>query len=156
MRPALSHFAVLILLVSAMVGCVAHEAVLPPTGFARYSDSREFKAVSPEGVVFRVRSEENKPFAELPFWKEALKKRMLDAGYIFLREAPITAVAANDQPGYLLELTAPLGEEDYTYLTAVFVRGKKIVIAEAAGEVTDLDSRRDAILAAIQGLKLDR
>jgi hypothetical protein len=81
---------------------------------------------------------------------------MLDAGYIFLREAPITAVAANDQPGYLLELTAPLGEEDYTYLTAVFVRGKKIVIAEAAGEVTDLDSRRDAILAAIQGLKLDR
>jgi hypothetical protein len=153
MRPALSHFAVLILLLSAMVGCVAHEAVLPPTGFARYSDAREFKAVSPEGVVFRVRSEENKPFAELSFWKEALKKRMLDAGYIFLREAPI---AADDQPGYLLELTAPLGEKDYTYLTAVFVREKKIVIAEAAGEVTDLDSRRDAILAAIQGLDLNR
>jgi hypothetical protein len=153
MRPALSHFAALILSLSAMVGCVAHEAVLPPTGFARYSDSREFKAVSPEGVVFRVRSEENKPFAELSFWKEALKKRMLDAGYIFLREAPI---AADGQQGYLLELTAPLGEKDCTYLTAVFVRGKKIVIAEAAGEVTDLDSRRDAILAAIQGLDLDR
>ncbi len=80
-----------------------------------------------------------------------MKKRMLDAGYIFLNEAPIEADA---QEGYLLELTAPYGQRDYTYLMAVFVRGKKIIIAEAVGEVSDLAARRAAILEAIQNLKL--
>jgi hypothetical protein len=153
MGPALQHFAAIIFILSILVGCTTHEIVSAPAGFARYSDSQEFKAVSPEGIVFRVRHEENKPYADLSFWKEALKKRMLDAGYIFLREASITA---DGQQGYLLELTAPFGEKDYTYLTAIFVRSNKIVIAEAAGEVTDLSARRDGILASIQRLKLDR
>lgn len=121
-----------------------------PAGFARYTKAKEIKAVSPEGVTFRVRSEANKPFAELPFWKEALKKRMLDAGYIFLDDSSVTA---DNREGYLLELTAPYGQLDYTYLMAVFVVGKKIVIVEAAGEVTDLAARREAILAAIGRLK---
>jgi hypothetical protein len=151
MRPAASFIVALLLVLSTSVGCVPLEGVSSPDGFARYTEPGEFKAVSPEGVVYRVRSEDNKPYAELPFWKEALKKRMLDAGYIFLREAPITA---DGQPGYLLELTAPFGQQDYTYLTAVFVRPQKIIIVEAAGEVTDLAGRREAILEAIQGLKL--
>ena len=153
MRPAKILFAALPLLLCLVMGCVhttAGNAERIPAGFAPYTQSGEIKAVSPEGVVYRVRSVDNKPFAELTFWKEALKKRMLDAGYIFLTEAPIEADA---QEGYLLELTAPYGQQDYTYLVAVFVRGNKITIAETAGEVSDLAARRDAVLEAIQNLK---
>jgi hypothetical protein len=156
MRPASIIFATLLVICGTAAGCVHFAGGAPPApvpeGFAAYTDTREIKAVSPEGVVFRVRREDNQPPAELPFWKEALKKRMLDAGYIFLGEAPI---AAGAQPGYLLELTAPYGQQDLTYLTAIFVRERQIVIVEAAGEVTDLAHRREAILGAIQGLKLD-
>ncbi len=154
MRPAKAIFASLLLLLLCLVaGCVHTPAVrerLIPDGFARYTNAGEIKAVSPEGVIYRVRHEDNKPFARLPFWKEALKKRMLDAGYVFLNEAPIKADARD---GYLLELTAPDGPQDYTYLVAVFVHEKKIVIAEAAGEVNELAARRPAILEAIRNLK---
>lgn len=154
MRPANVIFATQLLILYLAAGCVHTTAPsagkLIPEGFARYTKARQIKAVSPEGVIYRVRSEDNKPFAELPFWKEALKKRMLDAGYIFLREAPIQADA---QEGYLLELTAPYGQQDYTYLMAVFVLKKKIKIVEAAGEVSDLAAHRAAIFEAIQSLK---
>lgn len=154
MRPVKILFAALLLILCLVMGCVhttAGNGKRIPAGFAPYTQAGKIKAVSPEGIIYRVRSVDNKPFAELTFWKEALKKRMLDAGYIFLNEAPIEADA---QEGYLLELTAPYGQQDYTYLMAVFVRGKKIIIAEAAGEVSDLAARRAAILEAIQNLKL--
>ncbi len=132
-------------------GCVHTTQGKPvPHGFARYTDAEEIKAVSPEGVTYRVRSEANKPYADLPFWKEALKKRMLDAGYVFRREAPVTA---DNREGYLLELTAPYGQQDDTYLMAIFALKNKIVIVEAAGEVTQLAARRKAIIAAIEKLK---
>jgi hypothetical protein len=132
-------------------GCVHTTQGNPvPDGFARYTDAQETRAVSPEGVTYRVRSEANKPYADLPFWKEALKKRMLDAGYLFLREAPVTA---DNREGYLLELIAPFGQQDDTYLMAVFALEKKIVIVEAAGEVNQLAARRKAIIAAIGRLK---
>ncbi len=154
MRPLSALIATLLLILCMAVGCVHTTAATSgdpvPDGFARYTKAKEIKAVSPEGVVYGVRHEANKPFAELPFWKEALKKRMLDAGYIFLREGPISA---GSRQGYLLELTAPYGQQDYTYLMAVFVQKKKILIVEAAGEVADLATRREAILGAIQRLK---
>lgn len=154
MRPAKILFAAQLIILCLVMGCLhttAGNGKLIPAGFASYTQAGKIRAVSPEGVVYRVRTEDNKPFAELAFWKEALKKRMLDAGSIFLNESPIEADA---QEGYLLELTAPYGQQDYTYLVAVFVRGKKIVIAEAAGEVSDLATRRAAVLEAIQNLKL--
>jgi hypothetical protein len=152
MRPATALTVTLSFILVMGAACV-HTQVKGepvPQGFARYTKTREIKAVSPEGVTYRVRSEANKPFAQLPFWKEALKKRMLDAGYIFLGEAPVTA---DKREGYLLELTAPYGQQDYTYLIAVFALKREIVIVEAAGEVTELTARRDDILAAIGRLK---
>src|SRR4051812_32282549 len=72
-----------------------------PQGFAEYDHGSGFRAVSADGVMYRVRSVKNEPKAELPFWREALKKRMLDAGYRFQSEASVKA--ANGE-GYLLEL----------------------------------------------------
>ena len=123
-----------------------------PRGFALYPDTKVFRAVSPDGVMYRIRIENNKPFAELTFWKKALKKRMLDAGYNFVNESEIST---ENQKGYLLELTAPLGEKDYTYLVAIFLNGKKeIIIAEACGEINRFTIQRDKIIAAIKTIKI--
>jgi hypothetical protein len=122
-----------------------------PRGFAAYDDRAPFRAVSPEGVVYRVRTEENDPKAELAFWREALKKRMLDAGYTLISDGDIRA---SDKPGYLLELAAPQGQMDYSYLIALFVRGDRLVIAEAAGDVTKVRDRRQDLVQAMTNIRM--
>ncbi|MCC6807638.1 MAG: hypothetical protein IT381_09460 [Deltaproteobacteria bacterium] len=138
------------LLLLLLLASCRHYAAAPPDGFAAFElkSGDDFRAVSPDGVVFRVRDEPNKPEADLPFWKEALKKRMIEAGYTFFAESDIKAQSG--EPGYLLELSAPLGPRDYSYLVAIFAKGSHIVIGEAAGEVVRVKERHDAIVTALQ------
>ncbi|MFZ5569420.1 MAG: hypothetical protein ACOZF0_03370 [Thermodesulfobacteriota bacterium] len=139
----------LLLLLIVGAGCPARQQWIAPAGFAVYPNEKPLKAVSPDGVVYRVRVEPNKQYrAGLPFWKEAMKKRMLDVGYVFQRETDITA---NGKSGYLLELAAPVGAKDYLYLIAFFIDDEdNLVIMESAGEVTRFDPRRKDIVTAIQ------
>jgi hypothetical protein len=111
---------------------------------------RELKAASPDGVVYRVRAVKHKPAAGLAFWVEALATRMEAAGYVALRDEPVTAATPGD--GALMEFTAPLGPDDATYLVGVFVRGRRLVLVEAAGEVATFEARRPAVIEAIRGL----
>jgi hypothetical protein len=122
-----------------------------PAGFSAWKKASRFRAVSPDGVMYRVRSEKHEPKGELAFWKEALKERMVAAGYQVASEADVTS---NGVPGALLELRAPLGEQDWTYLVAVFPVGGKLVLAEAAAEITQFEPRKQAILAAVGELGL--
>ena len=127
-------------------GNTATYLVEPPAGFAPYKAKKAYRAVSPDGVVFRVRAAEHEPEADLEFWKEAMQKRMVEAGYNVQTQAEVSAGAV---PGTLLELTAPYGTDDYSYLLAVFPVGKELVIVEAAGEVATFGERREAIMEAI-------
>jgi hypothetical protein len=141
-----------LLLVLFQVGCIA---TLPkseiPKGFALYPDKNVFKAVSPDGVMYRIRTEKNDPFADLPFWKKAIKKRMMDAGYNFVDESEIDT---QNRQGYLIELTAPLGNKDYSYLIAIFLgEQKEIVIVESCGEIGRFILKRDDIIAAIKEIR---
>jgi len=132
----------------ALAACRGFDAD-PPEGFAAFDDWSQFRAVSADGVMYIVRTEDNDPEAKLEFWKEALKNRMKDAGYSFVAEENIKGTS----PGYLLELAAPVGEQDYSYMVAIFVRGSDIIIAEASGEVTHFAGRRGAVVAAMGKIK---
>jgi hypothetical protein len=132
----------------ALAACRGVDAEAPE-GFAAFDDWGQFRAVSADGVMYRVRAEDNEPEAKLEFWKEALKNRMKDAGYAFVAEEDIKGKS----PGYLLELAAPVGEQDYSYMVAVFVRGGDIIVAEASGEVTHFAGRRGAVVAALSKIK---
>ena len=128
------------------------KATVPtPEGFAVWRKRGRFQAVSPDEVLFRVRSAKNKPAAELSYWREALRNRQTDAGYTLLAESDINA---SGHPGVLLEFGAANGEQDQTYLVALFVSGSTLVIAEATAEATRMRSRRDALLAAITGMQI--
>lgn len=119
----------------------------PPTGFAPYR-GRASRAVSPEGVVYQVRTFDNDPEADLAFWAEALGRRQRNAGYKVIAETPIEGA----RPGSLLELEAPLGATDYAYLIGIFVDGDDLIVVETAGEVRAVDSRREAVLEALKAI----
>jgi hypothetical protein len=138
--------------IAVVTGCSSFEATAPD-GFATYNGSRPYRAVSSDGVVYRVRTENDASDATMSFWREALKKRMTDAGYSFLRDGDIKAANVGD--GYLLEVTAPFGLKDYTYLMAVFKSGKHLVLVESSGEITTFEKHRPAVLAAVEKLRID-
>lgn len=121
-----------------------------PAGFAPGKRASRPVAVSPDDVVLRARVAKNKPKADLDFWQEALRTRMKGAGY---RITTDTTIEAGDQRGALLELAAADGTSDAAYLVVVFVDGGRLVIVEAAGEVGRFAGRREAILAAIRGMR---
>jgi hypothetical protein len=56
--------------------------------------------------------------------------------------------------GVLLEWTAPVGEEQWVYLTGIAVSGSRIAIAEAAGAFDTYKGRREAIIESLRSLKL--
>jgi hypothetical protein len=117
-----------------------------PDGFYPWKKTSHYRAVTPDGVMYRVRSTKHKPAAELEFWKEALKERMVAAGYTVAGEQDVSASGVK---GALLELRAPLGQQDWTYLVGVFPDGKKLVIVESAAEITLFEKRKAAVIAAI-------
>ncbi|MFT4976299.1 MAG: hypothetical protein ACI8S6_002195 [Myxococcota bacterium] len=123
-----------------------------PDGFAPYRIRREARAVSPDDVVIRVRAERHRPEADLAFWEEALQERMAAAGYRQVGEPE--ALTVDGVAGSLVELSAPMGVDDYTYLVAIFPHGRKLIIAEAAGEIATFEEREEAVRAAIAGLSL--
>lgn len=131
-------------------GPAPHVSVQPPDGFAPYPHKRYPRALSPDDVVFRVRAFRNKPQADLAFWREALRTRMVEAGYRLVSDED---VQAGGRPGAILDLAAPIGQSDVRYLVALFVRGHRIIVVEAAGLANRLAARRAAIVAAIRSMK---
>lgn len=118
----------------------------PPEGFAVYRYKQELRAVSPDGVVFRMRSVKHEPKAELGFWQEAMRRRMEAAGYHVVSDEQ---VSVGPHSGVQLFLAAPMGTLDYGFLVTVVPLGSKLVVIEVAGEISVLETRRDAIDAAI-------
>ena len=122
-----------------------------PENFAPFTRRCRIRAVSPDNVMYRVRTHANDPEADLAFWSEAMRNRMLEAGYHLIAEE---TVKAGDLEGAMLELGAADGERDWTYLVTLFVDGGDLVVVEAAGDVDAFSGHRDAVLAAISKVEL--
>ena len=121
----------------------------PPEGFSAWKRKGRYRAASPDNVLFRIRKQRHKPKSSLPFWKESMRERMQDAGYRVQDEQDLDV---NGRKGALLELAAPLGNEDWTYLIALFPKRGRLVVVEAAGEIATFEARRQAIIDAIDRL----
>ena len=104
-----------------------------PEGFAAVKKSPVYLAVSPEGVRLRVREVKNYPEQTVEFWKNTLTTELADRGYV-----PVETSAGSDWgDGMLFDSSLwamPWGTEDYLYLTALRLNGRKIEILEMAGK----------------------
>ena len=112
--------------------------VAKPAGFAELAGGKNYRAVSPEGLTFKVRLIPNYPPKELNFWGRALKKHLQDEGYRFISEESFTATGGE---GLAFEWGAPYGSDDYIYLTAILVKDKKISLEQLKKLVKDLDKQ---------------
>jgi hypothetical protein len=130
-----------------LTGCVTAPTVATPQGFASYSDAELPTAVSPEGVGFRLRTVANDPPQDLAFWSEAISRHMVDSGYLPYAQESFSSPAG---AGEAFEWIAPVGEDDWIYLTAIVVADEEIYVAEAAGPTSVYAHHREAVRAALE------
>ncbi len=105
-------------------------SVVPPEGFAELKGGRSYRAVSPEGMLYRVRSIKNEPQKDLSFWGEALENHLIKEGYRLSTEAQ--TFESGNREGLYHEWILPYGHESHFYLTALLVTDRTITLAEAA------------------------
>ncbi len=137
------------LLLAVLSACATAPPVTPPAGFAVYDEAEVVRAVSPEGVRFRVHYEDHEPEQSLEFWKEALRRHLDRSGYGLLSEAEFSSPAGD---GVFFEWVAPVGAEDWVYLTAVVPAGDRLIVAEAAGAAELYRERREAIRESLESI----
>lgn len=154
LRPLLARAVPALCLCSALAlaGCSPLRAGLPE-GFAELEGrGLTYRAVSPEGVRYRVRVLANRPAKELAFWSEALRSQLVKEGYRPNGEA--MEFDSGGRTGVLYEWAAPYGNESYLYLTALVVSKRRIALAEAAAPYPLFVQYREALRRSLESLRL--
>lgn len=146
----MARYTLLACMALLLASCAGYHAQAPQ-GFAAYGKGDNFRAVSPDGVVYQVSDSKHKPKADLAFWKEALTKRMHDAGYHAVDSMALTVDGVS---AYGILLEAPLGSTDQSYLVVAIPTKKRMVVVEAAGDTPKFAARKAAILEAVQKLNV--
>ncbi len=141
----------IMLTVLALAACT-NFSVKKPAGFAEIVTPgiREtmYKAVSPEGMLYRVRTLDNYPKQDLEFWSNALKNHLQEEGYALTVDGE--SFQAGKHAGMLFEWALPYGQTSYLYLTAIVVSDEKIAVAEAAAEYKVYTAYREALKESLQ------
>jgi hypothetical protein len=149
-RPALALF----LLLPVLAFAAPRLKVQPPEGFAEAEPGKDaaYRALSPEGMLYRVRLFRNEPEKPLGFWGEALKNHLVKEGYRLNGEG--RAFQAGETAGTAFEWVVPFGTESYLYLTAVLVTSKRIIVAEAVGPYALFTRYRQGLDQSLQSIRL--
>ncbi len=121
---------ILAILAVLLTACVTPAiSVATPAGFAPFEMDDGWGAISPEGVRITARLVDNSPQQDLEFWGEALERHLVSAGYL-LRHGDRFVASGVD--GQFFEWIAPVGTEDWVYLTAVIPYEDELAVFEAA------------------------
>jgi hypothetical protein len=142
-----------VLVCVAIVGCTTTARMNTPEGFAHYEESEEFRLITAEGIVLRARVESNSPHQSLEFWAEALGSHLSSSGYVLLEQSGFDADSVD---GVLFEWLAPVGEDDWIYMTAIVVVENEIVVVESAGPHDQYRAYREAIRASLSSVVIER
>jgi hypothetical protein len=149
-------FAALVAAAAVVVLASCVTLVQKPEGFAEVlpwqAAATEYKAVSPEGMIYRVRMLKNYPVQTLDFWAEALQNHLEKEGYRGISAGQ--PFEAGDNSGMIFEWAMPYGNQSYIYLTAIVVSEKKIAVAEAAAEHTIYYQYREALLESLASITI--
>lgn len=142
---------VCIIILPFLFSACSRIGVVKPEGFAEVNAYKSYYAVSPEGVLYRVRYVKNYPVKEIGFWEKAVKIHLEREGYELIAEEKFNT---GGKKGVFFEWGAPYGHENYVYMTAIAVFGERIAIAEAAGELSLYHKYRDALVSSLKTVTL--
>ncbi len=139
----------LVFLLAAVSGACgsAPYQMTTPEGFKKYERSRDFKYITPDGVMLKAREVDNYPRADLPFWTQALRRHLEERGYAFSAEKSFRTAAGRE--GATLTFLLPHGAEDWVLSVTLFVVAERLVLIEAAAPYSRFAPREAAIAAAL-------
>ena len=112
----------LVVATQALAGCATVSIDLPSDFLVleRDAEARELRAATADEARVWVREHDAPPGAELPFWRKALMRDLVDArGYTVLEERDVKDATGREGVELLCEAT--LGGVPHRYLLAVFV-----------------------------------
>ncbi len=149
--PRLVTFALLLSAGAGLAGCSPELTV--PAGFVEVDEGYslyDMRAVSADGVVIALRTEDNPKRGTLAFWAKAVEKEFAARpGYKLVALEKITS--ATGQAGTLMTFNVIKEATDLTYMIVVYVRPDIVVMVEAGGPseaVTDIKANlRTAMLS---------
>jgi len=146
MPPTRCAFAGLLMLLAA--GCTGYRL---PAGYVKVEPpwDAHFKAVSAEGSAMTYRTEENPKNGNLAFWEKAATNRLVEVGG-YQRTDRQDICNKNGTPGVQMTFNYAQVGVDYVYVLALYVRGDRVHVLEAAGPkdkfTPDLPEIRKAII----------
>ncbi len=120
-----------------------------PSGFALVDNRTYFRAISPEGIRFQIRTEKNYPRKDLNFWSSALVNHMEETGYQKKNDGEIIETNSGSEI-FAIEWGLSMGSRDYLYMTAIIPWRNKIYIFEAAGEINAYNEYGDSMTTALK------
>ncbi|MCL2283829.1 MAG: hypothetical protein FWC26_10995 [Fibromonadales bacterium] len=125
-----------------------------PGNFAEYTDtsSDAFKAVSADGILYRVSEYDQEAEASLDFWREAFLLKMKNANY---KQEESLNISLGGKPaiGYVFSFANNTGLD--SYLVAAVQHKEKMFVVEAAGESVKFENRKKEILDAINKININ-
>jgi len=145
---------ILILSAIFLSSCATFKAQAPEN-FAPYCDcwlEDNFRAVSSDGVLYRVSEYDQEAQASVDFWREAFLLKMKNANY---KQEDSLSVTIGGKPalGYIFSFANNTGLD--LYLVAAVQSKDKMFVVEAAGESVKFENRKKDILDAISKVSID-
>ncbi len=116
-------------------GCAPAKMDVPESFVALDKDTRgpyDVRAVSADGVVMGCRTRDNPKHGTLSFWSEAAKNELAARpGYTLTANDKVESYSGVE--GRLLVFSATRRGAAFTYMLGVFVKGDRVILAEAGG-----------------------
>jgi hypothetical protein len=149
-RKILLILGILLILIQTF-SCASFKAQAPNNFAAYESESDKFKAISPDGVLYRVSAYEQKSEASINFWREAFLLKMKNSNY---KQEDSLNVNIGGLPaiGYIFSFANNAGSDLYLVAAAPFKN--KMLVVEATAETEKFNARRADILDAISKINL--
>ena len=101
------------------------------------------RAMSADGVVVGLRTQDNPKRGTLEFWSAAMQNELTGRGYRLVKAEDIRG--ASGQLGRLMEFATDQRGTGFTYLLATYVTDSTVLLAEAGGKTEAVDKYRPRI-----------
>ena len=143
---------VIFIIVIQTISCAPFIAKAPEN-FATYNENEgdTFRAISSDGVLYRVSAYEQKSEASMDFWREAFLLNMKNLNYK-QEDSLNVSISGKAAMGYIFSFANSTGQD--LYLVAAVPNGSKMLVVEASAEKEKFNARKANILKAIGEIEL--
>ncbi|MHC4982024.1 MAG: hypothetical protein ACYTF6_02510 [Planctomycetota bacterium] len=115
-------------------------------------DDYHVRGISADGVVVGLRSEDNAKKGTIEFWTQAIEDE-LKTGRGYKLTASEEIESRGGLAGRLMTFSTHLRGAEFKYLLAIYLKGDKVLIAEAGGKADVLDKHAPALREALLSVR---